>query len=196
MENKNHLKDFIAENRVAFDAYEPPKMNFEKMKTAKAKDVVKLVSLKSVLQIAAVAIVFISLVGAWGYQMLKTSPRVNVAKIDNQEVQETFKLSEVSEEMAELENYYVRQVSLKYKELEGLGVDDDVNEELKMLSEEFLALQKELGKGVDNQVILEEMVSNYQMKLDFLEQIINNMNSVKEKSPKNKKDENNYTIYY
>ncbi len=198
MGKKDYLKDFIDSNRDSFDVYEAPKMNFGKLEITKesTSKSVKLVPLKTVLQIAAIAILFIGLGGAWLYRSNSSTPSVAILENNNESNDDFIELSEISDEMAELENYYVQQVNLKHKQLEGLGIDSEVNEELRALSEEFLSLQKELGEGTDNQAILEKMVNNYQLKLDFLEKIINNMNSVNETLPKNNKDESNYTIYY
>lgn len=196
MAEQDKLKEFVNQNRNDFDFHEPPNLNFGKVnKEANIKKSdTRLVPLKAVLQIAAVITIIACISGGVYINSLRTKTNVNEIAIN--ESTEDFQLSSVSNEMAETENYYIQQVNIKQKQIENLGFSEDIKDELNLLDEEFNNLKNELGKGFDNEIIIEKMIMNYQLKLDLLEQILSSINTVNDKPLKKEDNENNYTIYY
>lgn len=194
MEDNDKLKKFVNQNRNDFDLHEPPSLNLESLKKAKKGTKTRLVPLKRVLQVAAIITIIASISGALYINSLTEVHSTNT--LATNESLRDFQLSYVSNEMAETETYYIQQVNIKQKQIEQLGFSEDIKEELDLLDEEFNNLKAELGEGVDNEVIVEKMIMNYQLKLDLLEKILNSINTVNDKPSKKENNENNYTTYY
>jgi len=206
MENKDKdlLKSFVEDNRQEFDRFTPPSMDFSKISKqpeVKKEETTKgkVVPLKWVLRVAAIFVGLVALGGVWMFNSFDNNQVAEVSEQLETEAQIIdFNLADVSTEMAELEGYYIQQVSMRENELAALGLTNELAEELNFLDEEYKALKIELGVDVDNEVIINEMIKNYKYKLELLEQVIETMETLESKASdiKKKKDENNYTIYY
>jgi len=201
MKEKDQLKDFIEANRDAFDTATPPSLDFsslssEKRTTDKPKSG-KVINWSFILNIAASATILIGIGSLIYFQFIpENNLDNNIVKTQGHDAYNGFTFSSVSQEMAEVESYYIQQVSHKQQQISQLGYSEEIKEELTLLDEEFNNLKQELGTGVDDQLIIEEMIMNYQLKLDLLETVLNNINTVESKSSKKEQNDTSYTIYY
>ena len=166
--NKDHLKDFVQEHRDEFDVASPPAMDFTNMGSSTQEE--KGPKMIPIYWLYRVAAVFVVLLGVGVFWVLNTNP-VNettaVAEVEDTVEQPDFSLSELSPEMAELEEYYSNELISKQAELEALGYGDAIAEELGLLDEEFHALRDALGENVDNHFSVHEMVKNSPLTLDL-----------------------------
>jgi uncharacterized protein YwgA len=208
--NKDKLKSFIDDNKDDFDIFEPPSFEFKPSKKIEVEVNVPsskkgiMIPLRNVMKVAAILAVIIGASYFWMYDTLKNENNVAVHSVQQKNQVEIiepdveFQLASVSDEMAELEGYYIQQVSLKLGELQDLGVAAEMEEELSVLDAEFSALKLELGDDLDNTVVINEMIKNYKLKLDLLQKVLDNIeeSSTKSTVEKTKHNDEKYTVYY
>ena len=195
-DEKDILRSFIQDNKDAFDDKMPPKMDFGSIVKKEEKPKGKMISIKWLYAAAAVFVLALSAIGLKLFFNNESTPQMAI--VAPEEVKEMeFNLGEISPEMAELESYYLQQLAMKQAELEKLGLDEDLAEELKFLDNEFISLKNELGESVDNHLIVNEMIKNYKLKLDLLESVLNDMqDNYEDKHLTQNTDDEKYTTYY
>lgn len=196
-QDNDHLRDFVQKNQTEFDRETPPAMDFSKLGVVEEPTGPRMVPITWLYRVAAVFVVVLGVGLIWLLSNKNTVQSDSVAETDEQVEQPDFSLSELSPEMAELEEYYTSEMLMKQKELEDLGYGDAIDEELAVLDQEFAALKAELGENVDNHLIVNEMVKNYKLKLDLLESVLMDLQeNYDDKNLTNLEDDENYTIYY
>lgn len=196
-QDKDHLRDFVQKNQTEFDRETPPAMDFSKLGVVEESNGPRMVPITWLYRVAAVFVVLLGVGVIWLLLNKNTVQSDSVAETEEQIQQSEFSLSELSPEMAELEEYYTSEMLMKQKELEDLGYGDAIDEELAVLDQEFAALKAELGENVDNHLIVNEMVKNYKLKLDLLESVLMDLQeNYDDKNLTNLEDDENYTIYY
>lgn len=175
------MKDFIQQNKDSFDSFEPSEDLWGKIEKHSVKPV-RMVSLASVLRVAAVAII---LVGAGIFFLLQeTEQPVVVAEPQPEEEQVVpLSLANLSSEMAEVEVYYTTQISERMLELDQYKVDPDMLLEIEFLQDDYEELKKELGQGADRTKIVEAMIENYRLRIEILELILNELKEHKNDEP-------------
>jgi len=98
-------------------------------------------------------------------------------------------VAEIAPEFAEMEAYYVSQVSQKQKEIATFVKDETIEEDLSQMDEVLLELKSELinaPKG-SREAIINAMIANYQTKIDVLERILEQTGA----RPENLKEDEN-----
>lgn len=98
---------------------------------------------------------------------------VSVREIKNtQEIAETMKLSEVSPDMAEVEQFYNQRIQIDF---ESLNQGDErikrFMDDMKKLEEEYASLEKELARNYSNERVVKAMITNYQCRLRIMEHL-------------------------
>jgi len=196
------LKQLVNEQRDEFDIHSPPplKLNFEKSSKEPVKN-----SNYGWLKIAASISVIIGIGSALLFNQIFKSPDNSTAqlkensnpKTEQNKGIESFQLAAVSEELAELEGFYIQQVKLKSEAVQAAGLDEEALEMLDILDAEFEALKLELGPNIDNDVIIEKMITTYKLKLDLLNQMLESVEENKENKSLEKinNHEELYTVY-
>ena len=104
--------------------------------------------------------------------------------------------SPMFKELLEADLYYTAQVKYKKQELFSLTGDSpnlqmDVNSELGDLDDILLELREDLKDGADNQEVIEAMMQNYMLKLEILEDMLE---QIKAKKENNNEDEKGFSI--
>jgi len=77
-------------------------------------------------------------------------------------------------EWQETEKFYTSQIQEKMQVLETKRgkLDHSVFDDLNMLDEAFIELKKDLQDNADNQEVIEAMIQSYKIKLQILEDIL------------------------
>lgn len=192
----DELKSFIEQNRTLFDTEEPSFGHFERFQqklAAEQKHKTKW-NYSYVLRIAAVVIVSITIgtivAESWvghGAKMISNS----VAEVDPDNAREfvqrttQFVKSKTSPEYSETQDYYISLVDNRLDKIRSTENMDktqkeELLKELSQMDEMFVNLQKELKSNPDNQALIDAMISHYQIKIEVLNQIINNLNNIKQ----------------
>ncbi len=173
----DQLEDFIRNNRKDFDIDDPSPMVWDSInKELHGRPKRRLFS---IIGIAASALILVTA----GYFM---------GSQNNQEIESTlFANEEQYQEFKEAEVYYTNTISSKMTEVEDLGVESDVLNDLMQLDEVYQELKEEMlaAEYKDKEVLVNLLIKNYQTKIAILEKIIG-----KTKNATQSKNFNNETI--
>ena len=102
-------------------------------------------------------------------------------KIEKEEnLQMIGSLGLLSEELGEVENYYIQEVSFKMKELQKYEVDEEWLLELELLQADFASLQTALEEGANREKVIEAMIQNYRIRLSILEDLLEELEELEE----------------
>ncbi len=180
---EDRLEQFIAENRDQFDLYDPDdKVWKEVRKTIHSKQ--RFISWKTVAwRAAAVIVIFAASFMFWEYlnnsDILIGRQEKKVQKLDIPELREA-------------EIYYTNRVVNKLEELTPLIQQDpelqiELNSDLHELDSIYTELQKDLMDNIANDEVVEAMIQNYRLKLEILEDLLEQL----QKTSKNEENEKN-----
>ena len=173
--DKDKFKDFIQENKDQFDLAEPSEMSWKMIEQKVYKDKPLL---RSSILLRVAASLFLILGAAWmGMQILTMSENKVAVEEVKEEMEEKSSLafSGMSDELVEVEQYYVSEVQLKEQELSDFKIDDDLLEEIEVLKLEFDQLKDEMKNSADPMQVVEALINNYQLRLEILQNILDQM---------------------
>ena len=190
------MKQFIEQNRNLFDTREPMDGHFDRFLQKLEADQRRTISRSrsQMLKIAAVAVVAVIIgavvAGTGVHQSVKLieSGMANAENSTPMELVERttrYVKAKVEPEYSETQKYYITLVDSR---LDEIRTDNTVDEKqkaelLKAMSEMdelFVNLQKELKANPDNAVLIDAMINHYQTKIEVLNKIISNLNSIKQ----------------
>jgi len=183
---RDKLEQFIHEHREEFDDLEPDHESWEDIDIPDSKVRTINFTLKTFLsRAAAVVIIFIA-----SYYFHEFRSQKTIEKGKN-----TAENNPVYEELMEAEFYYSAQISERKEELFKLidnvpGLQKDVSNELDDLDAIYLELKQDLKDNVDSQEVIEAMMQNFRLKLEILENMLEQI-----KSKKNKNKPNDEELY-
>ena len=166
---KDKLKDHIQENRSQFELYQADIDsiwdNVDKALDNEQKK--NQFQWKPFLKIAA-SIVLIFVVGFTAIRFANNS----------QKYQDGVSLAEISPELAEAEYYYSRLVDEKFALIRSVNnqLDPLITQEISVLDSAYQDLKNDLKDNMDNEEVINAMIQNYRIKLQILEQILDNIN--------------------
>jgi len=184
------LEQFIRDNRKGFDDLEPDPELWNKIKKPEPKT--KIINMTPMAigwksfasRAAAVVIIFISSYYFHEYRSQR----------NNQKTEVTAENSPVYQELIEAEFYYSAQIDDRKDELFRLttnvpGLQKEVSNELSNLDAIYLELKEDLKDNADNQEVIEAMIQNFRLKLEIIEEMLN---QIKAKQNKNKLNDEDY----
>ena len=187
MEN---IDEIIRNNKELFDTADPKKGHFnrfvDKLKQQK-REKPSLISYTFLLKAASIAIL-VTLSFLWTYDNL----------IKSSSEKSGISLSEVSDEYREVEVYYKQQVNLKYGQIRNMDIFSDsiqrsmLLKELSDMDSIYTNLQDELEANQKDKRIINAMIEHYQLKVDVMNQILLQLEQIKnENLIKNENHESN-----
>lgn len=187
------LEKFVQENREAFDKEMPKMLVWEGIEARlneieQPKEILtpktKVVSLRTRLyryaKVAAIGLVLLTVGGFIG----------SYWTMQNQTEQLSF--GTINEEYEELEIFYADKVNMQLEQLKKYRFEKSIINDIDELDEAYKELEKELkqeGNEVDNEMIINEMIDNYQAKVNILERVLDRLERNKQQTVKNKKNE-------
>ncbi len=170
---KDDLKRHIQENREAFELYS---LDADALWTGIEEGLdhgqKRFLGWKAGLRIAAsIAIIFVVSIG-----VIRVTG--NAERYAN-----GISLKDISPELAEAEFYYNRLVQEKFEVITSSHVELDpvIQSEFQMLDSAYVELKNDLKDNVDNEEVINAMIQNYRIKLQILEQILDNIQSNEDK---------------
>jgi hypothetical protein len=186
MEDK--LKNFIAGSRDEFDVFEPRPDLWQdiskELKIHSEADKAKVIAFRipeMVRYAAAVALIFVSafLLGRY----LKDNNDTAVASAGTAETRQT--LARVAPELVQVEAHYASLIEQKREELnafdmQALGVDNDLDKEMKVLDSTYTQLKKDLLTNPNKEMVIDAMTVNMQLRIDLLNQQLNTLKKIKQ----------------
>jgi len=183
----DNLEKFIRDNRKSFDELKPSPELWGKIEKPESKTRIvnfntMAIGWKTVVsRAAAVVVIFISSYYFHEYRSQRNANEV----ADNTE--STIENNPLYKELIEAEFYYTAQINERKNELFDLagdapGLQRDVNIELEDLDAIYKELKEDLKDNAFNQEVVEAMIQNYRLKLEILEDILNQIKSSQEKN--------------
>ncbi len=190
----DELKSFFEQNRNLFDTEEPLAGHFERFQQrleAEHKQRNRF-NYKRIFYVAASVVVAVvvsvealSLLLGKGVETIQNEVAELNIDSTNEFVRQTTQnvKSKLNPEYRETQKYYITEVDNRLDQIKATSMDEEQKaellKELSEMDELFAKLQKELKSSPDNQVLIEAMINHYKMKIEVMNQIINNLNSIK-----------------
>jgi len=158
------MKEFINKNKEAFESQKPQSNLWSQIEAELPKEEVKkMVPVKRLWQMSA---------GLTGVFVLAFFALQNTSAPHFADTPAVF---EDITNVDQIEQIYAVQVKNKMEALRAYEVDEELLGEVQLLKEEFEMLKKEAGLGVNQEDILDEMIDNYRLRVNILEDIMREM---------------------
>ncbi len=179
----DRLEDFVKQHREQFDLHEPDPSIWLKVSTGKAPVVTERRPLHWLRIAAAIAMIFAGSTAGIYYLT------GNKAETDQYG-------SELYMEIRETEAYYTHMVSQRYEELRPYLASDPAASEMltadmEELDEVYSELKEDLKDNASNPEVIEAMILNYRVKLEILEEVLNQL---KEKENQGYENDGSYAL--
>ena len=174
------LKKFVSEHRQEFDFREPDPAIWDRIKQqSEEKEIRKpkkgrVINLQQVLyRAASVAAIAVISIGVYEYFDREVHTTHTVAEA----VETTTDEELLIPELQEVEHYYSAEIDKRMQELSKFTATDaelkeDVTTDMAELDEAYAELKEDLKEAVATEEIIEAMVQNYRLKLEILEQML------------------------
>lgn len=181
------LEKFILNNRESFDAQEPSPEVWARIKTPEPEQKTISLNWKTItMRVAAVVVIFVS--SYYFHDFMNQRESDGVAEIQ-------FERDPLYKELIEAELYYSSEINYKKKEFFILtsnspSLQNNINQELETLDAIFRDLKDDLNDNADNQEVIGAMIQNYRIKLEILNDILNQIKLTQEKSNDNEEIHN------
>ena len=177
----DRLEDFVKQNREQFDLHQPDPSIWLKINPANAPVVRERKPVRWLRVAAAVAMIFAGS-SAGIYFLAGGNSKADMHS------------DEIYIEMQETQQYYTQMVAQRYDELRPfLATDPVANEmltaDMEELDEVYEDLKEDLKDNVSNPEVIEAMILNYRVKLEILEDLLNQL-----KEKENQDYENNESV--
>jgi hypothetical protein len=174
---QDKLEKFIIENREEFDVFDPTEALWDRIQ--KPTHAIKLNWKTVAIRVAAVVVIFIA--SYFFHDMMQSDDATSVAK---QEIELDEQQMEQIKVLMEAEVYYSSQINIAKDEIFRLSGNnqaliDDINVDLVELDEIFKELKNDLKDNSDNEEVIEAMIQNYRIKLEVLEEIMEQLKKAK-----------------
>lgn len=170
------LEKFVIDNRDEFDDLEPNPAIWDKIQKKQPKKI-ELNWTKVLVRVAAVVVIFVSSYIFFDYT---NNNNLMVAETESAEDEGMY------QELMEAEFYYNSQIEQRKEEFYHLAgnnssLRDEINIELSELDNIFRELKEDLNDNADNEEVVVAMIQNYRLKLEILEEILQQLDSAKDK---------------
>lgn len=174
------LEKFILDNKEGFGPPMPAPDVWDKIHKRAPKKEIHFNWRMILSRAAAVVVIFIS-----SYYFHEYRSIISGGKLDNNTTIAVAEQEPVYQEMEEAESYYTSQIKYKKNELFSLTEDSpelqkDINRDLTELDIILLELKDDLKDNAANQEVIEAMMQNYMLKLEILEDMLNQIKPKKE----------------
>jgi len=174
---KDSIKDYIDQNREAFDDQGAPDGLWESIESQlpEEKQEMKMVPLSRVWQIAAAAAILVA--AAWVFSLRNDSDPAVVAE-KPQEEQTDLTDAEINDRYPELEEagfYYRTKIEKVDRELDEYALSEEDLESVRLLETELADLRRSLGHQPDDERVVEAMIGIYRHKLALLEELLSQL---------------------
>ena len=182
------LEQFIRENRSEFDDQEPDHMIWERIEKPKGR-IIQFHWRRLMWQAAAVVVIFISSYYFHGYMANRSDQQ------KGRSLAETMKGgSQMVQQLADAEAFYSSKINYFKDEVFRLTADrpqirEEVDMEMVDLDKVFEDLKNDLKDNANNEEVIEAMIQNYRLKLEILEQMLQQLQQSGE-TEKSKQNEN------
>lgn len=184
---KDKLEKYIIDHREEFDQFEPDPALFERIR--KPTGILRMFTWKSVLWKAAAVLVIFTASYFFHDLMSTRHHEQSTAEVETEAGQP----SEIIKMMIEAEAFYTAQIADRRTELNLLAQDQpeihrEINYELLELDSVYADLKRDLKDNASNEEVIEAMIQNYRIKLDILEDVLQQLRAAKNEETKNNQE--------
>jgi hypothetical protein len=172
------LEKFVKDHRGEFDDLTPNPAIWDRIgKREPDKSSMNWTTI--LLRVAAVVVIFVSAYIFIDY--VSNSGITNEIAV-NEEIDPED--ADMARELMEAEYYYTSQIDERKEEfycmtVNNAGLRNDIDAELVDLDKTFTELKNDLKDNADNEEVILAMIRNYRLKLEILDEILNQLRSVK-----------------
>jgi hypothetical protein len=179
----DRLEDFVKQHHEQFDLREPDPSIWLKINPANQAEVQKRRPLQWLRIAAAVAMIF-------------AGSTAGIYFLTGEKGSQELYSNEIYVEMMETEQYYSQMVSERYDELKPFLASDPsakkmLSTDMDELDEVYEELKMDLNDNASNPEVIEAMILNYRVKLDILEDLLNQL---KEKENQDYEKDESYSL--
>ncbi len=169
----SRIEDIIKNNKEQFDDLEPKEGHFERFaqKLEQYHKKRKHFSVSFLLKVAAVAVLLI-VSGVWVFDQFWQSG-----------IPEKFAYQKIDPEFKETQMYYTTQVQKRYNKIKSFEFND--KQQKQMLLEEihemdsiYYNIRQDIKTNPNDPRVIHAMIKHYQMKLEVMDQILNQLKSI------------------
>jgi len=182
MKNKDKLEKFIHENREDFDVFEPDEQLWDGIGPATLKTRRNNLNF-FMLRVAAVIAIFAA---AYFYYDWMNSAGHDQTAVNNDMAEKNMEQIQV---LVDAEGYYSGKINSAKQEITQMAgkdrqVMDMMNSDLDELTGIFESLKNDLKDNSDNQEVIEAMIQNYRIRLQILDEMLNQLKDSKKSKEK------------
>jgi hypothetical protein len=172
----DNLEKFIKNNKEQFNLEEPradmwDKINKDRKKVVKPAKQRFIMPYKSMRLAASVLILALA---AFGTYKLVSPEKETIAAV------ETVESTKLPQELREMDHYYEAQVNSYVSQVKNVIQDEeiikDIENDLALLNQEKEQLFKDYGTEIDEEEVVQALISTYRMKIQILEDILKLLN--------------------
>jgi predicted CopG family antitoxin len=179
----DRLEDFVKQHREEFDLHEPDPSIWLKVSPAAGTPGPKGRSLRWLRIAATVAIIF-------------AGSAAGIYFLTGERTESDPGQADLYSELMESEQYYGRMVADRYEELQPFLAADPAAKEMlsadmEELDDVYDELKEDLKDNASNPEVIEAMILNYRVKLEILEDLLNQL---KEKEYQDDENEESYSL--
>jgi hypothetical protein len=182
MEN---LENKIIRNRAAFDNAEPAEGHFDRFarKLYRSRQPGRY-SLPYYLKVAGI-LLLVSISSIIIYQMA----------VNRYYEKNIYSFGKLSPEYREVEDYFIHTINAKYNDLQKIDIKDNAQKvmmikEMREMDKVYRNLSKELKNDPNNERLINAMIKHYQLKLDILNDMTDQLMKMKNNISNNNHNEN------
>ena len=185
------LEKFILENRGSFDTLEPDSNVWAKIKLPETEK--KSISLNwKIFAVRAAAVVVIFVSSYYFHVFMSSKNTTTIVESNSIFIEE----NPLYKNLIEAELYYSAEINYKKQEFFSLtnnspALQKAISMELSDLDALFKELKEDLNDNADNHEVIEAMIQNYRIKLEILEDMLN---QIKPEQKNNNHEEIHNTI--
>lgn len=177
---KDKWKSFLDENRDAFEHDRPSERVWGNIRAQLPEAAPAMVKLSTVLKVAAVAVLVVS-ISFWVLLDRKSESVAKQVGHDSENLSSSgLVLAQLSPEYREMEVFYVSRIQSAMSEVKDLPEDEELLRSLRELDTEFGNLREEMKENVNEAEIIEAMIMTYKMKLDLLERYLDSWKEIED----------------
>lgn len=173
------FEKYIKEHRLMFDTDRPPAGHFDRFRERLERKSVRRIRIRHAFQVAA----SVALILASGFVIIKQQKNGN--KVTETEIPAT---------MLEADHYYVTRLEAKYEQIRDFSFENQEEkalllDEMEDLGTHHQQLMLDLQANPDDERVINALIRHYQLKLEVMDQIINQLKQIEiEKTENHEKD--------
>ncbi len=192
MSGMKDIEKIIRDNVDFFNSEEPFEGHFERFSSKlQARQFVapKRVSVTPYLLKAAAVAILVALSSLWTWEHVLSPSAKKMA------------LGDVSPEYREIEQYYVKEVSMIENEIDGIWINGQPQdkemllEELEEMDKIYEELQKDLKANPNDERVINAMIEHYQQKVDVMNYILSQLKQVQSENENESENQINNENY-